>query len=97
VADLRESDSQLDYRVKTLLDDIFADNYKTYISLTSHSGAIGGFLRVLGHVPFSLQTGGVIPVFVKAEKVHGRPLPTHVDPGIPPPTCAAGLMESGNG
>ncbi|KIW08730.1 hypothetical protein, variant [Verruconis gallopava] len=87
VADIRESDSQLDQRIKTLLDDIFTNDKHTYISLTSHSGAIGGFLRVLGHEPFGLQTGGVIPVLVKAERVRGQPPPVKVAPGIPPPTC----------
>jgi hypothetical protein len=29
-------------------------------------------LRVLGHRTFSLSTGAVIPVLVKAEKVHGE-------------------------
>lgn len=89
VADLRESDSQLDHRVKTLLDDVFAHDTNDFISLTSHSGAIAGFLRVLGHERFSLQTGGVIPVLVKCEKVPGRAPPMKIEPGIPPPSCDA--------
>ncbi|KAG8741092.1 hypothetical protein FRC10_003333 [Ceratobasidium sp. 414] len=36
------------------------------ISVTAHSGAIGAALRVLGHRPYSLPTGGVIPVVIKA-------------------------------
>jgi hypothetical protein len=87
LADVRESNSQLDYRVKSLLDDIFTHDPNTFLSFTSHSGAIGGFLRVLGHEPFRLQTGGVIPVLVKVEKVHGRPPPANIEPGTPPPSC----------
>jgi hypothetical protein len=71
-----------------LLDGLFALDTNTFLSLTSHSGAIGGFLRVLGHEAFQLQTGGIIPVLVKAKKVHTRPPPAKTAPGIPPPTCA---------
>ncbi|TLD38691.1 Calcium channel [Venturia nashicola] len=88
VADVRESNSQLDARVKTLLDDIFTNDDHTFISFTSHSGAIGGLLRVLGHIPFSLQTGGVIPVLVKAETVRGTAPSTTIAPGTSAPTCS---------
>lgn len=87
LANLRESDSQLDYRIKGFLDDIFAHDSNAFISLTSHSGAIAGFLRVLGHEPFRLPTGGVVPVLVKGEKIHGTPPPVKIEPGFPPPTC----------
>ncbi|ELU36450.1 hypothetical protein AG1IA_09521 [Rhizoctonia solani AG-1 IA] len=36
------------------------------ISVTAHSGAISSALRVLGHRAYSLPTGGVIPVVIKA-------------------------------
>ena len=65
--EVRESDSDIDARLKKLLDDVFVNDPSTYISFTSHSGAISGLLRVLGHRPFRLSTGSVIPVFVKAE------------------------------
>jgi hypothetical protein len=87
-ADLRESNSHLDARVKTLLDDIFTNDDHTFISFTSHSGALGGVLRVLGHITFSLQTGGVIPVLVKAEKIQGSAPSTSIAPGTPAPTCS---------
>ena len=87
LADLRESDSQVDFRVRGFLDDIFEHDSNTFISLTSHSGAIAGFLRVLGHKPFSLPTGGVIPVLVKAEKKYGQRPPEKIEPGIPAPIC----------
>jgi hypothetical protein len=87
-ADLRESNSYLDARVKTLLDDIFTNDDHTFISFTSHSGALGGVLRVLGHITFSLQTGGVIPVLVKAERIQASAPSTSIAPGTPAPTCS---------
>lgn len=38
------------------------------VSVTSHSGSIRTQLMVLGHRPFAIGTGGMIPVFVKATK-----------------------------
>ncbi|ETI22831.1 hypothetical protein G647_06908 [Cladophialophora carrionii CBS 160.54] len=64
-----ETSTAQDARSKTLLDGIFAADKSTYISFTSHSGEIASLLRVLGHRTFSLSTGAVIPVLVKAEKV----------------------------
>lgn len=88
VSDLRESNSHLDARVKALLDDIFTTDHHTFLSFTSHSGAIGGILRVLGHITFSLQTGGVIPVLVKAETIYGSEPSTTIAPGTSAPTCS---------
>ena len=65
--DIRESDPALDARLKKLLDDIFTHDDSTYISFSSHSGGISALLRDLGHRPFRLWTGGVIPVLVKTE------------------------------
>ena len=56
-------------RMKELLDDIFANDESVFVSLTSHSLAIGSILRVLGHREFRVATGSVIPVLVKAEKI----------------------------
>lgn len=67
--DIRESDPALDARLKKLLDDIFTHDDSTYVSFSTHSGAISALLRNLGHRPFRLQTGGVIPVLVKAETI----------------------------
>ena len=66
-ARVRETDSDTDKRMKTLLDDIFINDGKTFLSLTSHSGAISSMLRVLGHRVFPLVTGSVIPILVKAD------------------------------
>lgn len=39
-----------------------------FISITSHSGSIRTQLLVLGHRPFAIGTGGMIPVLVKATR-----------------------------
>ncbi|CAD0107772.1 unnamed protein product [Aureobasidium uvarum] len=64
-----ESSSAQDYRSKIALDDIFSADDASVISITTHSGETSSLLRVLGHRSFSLVTGAVIPVFVKAETV----------------------------
>ncbi|KAL8931357.1 MAG: hypothetical protein Q9211_007021 [Gyalolechia sp. 1 TL-2023] len=65
----RETDEELDARMEELLDDVFGKDGSTFLSFTSHSGAICSLLRVLGHREFRLVTGGVIPVLVKAKSV----------------------------
>lgn len=62
-----ESDSAHEKRMLTLLDDIFTSDESTWISFTSHSGTISTLLDVIGHRSFSLATGSVVPVLVKAE------------------------------
>ncbi|KAK0353100.1 putative phosphoglycerate mutase pmu1 [Friedmanniomyces endolithicus] len=62
-----ETNAAQDARSKIVLDSIFSSDDHTWISITSHSGEIGSILRVLGHQSFSLSTGAVIPVLVKAE------------------------------
>jgi len=44
-------------------------------------------LEVLGHRAFALETGGVIPVFVKAERVHGKREVPPKEPSASPPLC----------
>lgn len=56
-----------DARSKSVLDDVFANDDHTWVSITSHSGEIRSLLRVLGHREFSLGTGAIIPVLVKAQ------------------------------
>lgn len=62
-----ESDSAHEKRMLELLDDVFTNDDHTWISFTSHSGTIGTILDVIGHQSFSLATGSVIPVLVKAQ------------------------------
>lgn len=85
--DLRESDEHMVARLKALLDDVFVHDSNVFLSLTSHSGAIGAMLQALGHRAFRLQTGGIIPALVKAEKIDGPEPSKSIVPGIPAPTC----------
>lgn len=64
-----ETSSAQDTRSRTIINEIFNDEKAgTYVSITSHSGEIASILRVLGHRTFSLNTGAIIPVLVKAER-----------------------------
>lgn len=54
-------------RINQLFQDIFnAAPQHAVISTTTHSGSIRAALLVLGHRPFTVATGGMIPVFVRA-------------------------------
>jgi broad specificity phosphatase PhoE len=86
--DLRESDSALTARLRELLDDIFSHDESTVISMTSHGGAIAAILRAVGHRPFSLRTGSVIPVLVSADKVNGEKPKMKIEPWTPKPKCS---------
>jgi broad specificity phosphatase PhoE len=70
-ADHRETFAEHDVRTLDLLEDVFQNEAKgaSVVSLTSHSGAIASFLRVVGHRKFGLGTGGMMPVLVKATEV----------------------------
>lgn len=74
-----ETSSAQDVRSKVALDSVFSKDPGVYLSITSHSGEIASLLRVLGHRSFSLNTGAVIPVLVKAETIKG-PAPTTTTP-----------------
>ncbi|EGP90235.1 uncharacterized protein MYCGRDRAFT_91242 [Zymoseptoria tritici IPO323] len=62
-----EDDTAHKKRMLALLDDVFTNDDHTWISFTSHTGTIATLLSVLGHQPFRLSTGAVIPVLIKAE------------------------------
>ncbi|KAM0698406.1 hypothetical protein Q7P36_001873 [Cladosporium allicinum] len=70
-ADHRETFAEHDVRTLDLLEDVFQNEGKgaSVLSLTSHSGAIASFMRVVGHREFRLGTGGMVPVLVKATEV----------------------------
>lgn len=88
-SDQRETNDGMDVRTRVVLDDVFAHDESTWISITSHSGEIASILRVLGHRKFDLATGQAIPVLVKARKVDG-PAPTPTGPAYTTvPTCSA--------
>lgn len=63
-------------RSKAVLDDVFVNDSAVWVSVTSHSGEITQLLTVLGHRPFKLGTGQIIPVLVKAELVDPEPTST---------------------
>lgn len=87
--DYREPVSARNYRLATFLDDVFANEEegKVILSMTSHSGAIGSMLEVLGHRAFRLETGGVIPVVVRAERVEGKREEPPWEPSDGPEMC----------
>ncbi|EFQ89969.1 hypothetical protein PTT_13574 [Pyrenophora teres f. teres 0-1] len=86
-ADYREPASARRYRLGMFLDEVIAEDGGVFLSMTSHSGAIGSLLEVVGHRKFRLETGGVIPIFIKAERVEGpREIPPK-EPSDSPPMC----------
>ncbi|CAI7616537.1 unnamed protein product [Penicillium pancosmium] len=70
-----ETSAAQDVRSTTALNEVFftsaSEKSEAVVSVTAHSGEISSILRVLGHRTFSLSTGAVIPVLVKAEKKGG--------------------------
>ncbi len=88
-----ETPSSQDVRSRTVLDDIFAHDHNTYISVTSHSGEIASILRVLNHRAFSLSTGAVIPVLVRAETID-RKVSTTTQPWTTSAHCTASPISS---
>lgn len=106
-ADYREPASARRYRLATFLDDIFASEASdseasdgqggnVFLSLTSHSGAIASILEAVGHRSFKLETGGVIPVFLKAERVEGKREVPEKEPSEAPPMCDEPPVVEGN-
>ncbi|KAJ5637504.1 hypothetical protein N7490_007383 [Penicillium lividum] len=67
-----ETSAAQDVRSATVLDEVFftsaSSKKDSFVSVTSHSGEISSILRVVGHRTFSLNTGAVIPVLVRAER-----------------------------
>ena len=70
-----ETQTAQNLRSKTILDQLFQTDGNTFLSITTHSGEGASLLQVLNHIPFSLSTGAVIPILVKAETISG-PGPT---------------------
>lgn len=92
-----ETDSSHQKRELELLDDIFSSDDNTWISFTSHSGTIGTILQVLGHRTFSLATGSIIPVLVKAEYLPASSAPaTTISPFTTSTWCHNGPPITSN-
>lgn len=60
-AEHRETHEEHDVRTTEMLRELFERDAGTYLSLTSHSGAIASLLRVVGHQEFRLGTGESLP------------------------------------
>jgi hypothetical protein len=91
-----ETSGAQDIRSAEALGEVFFDSSskkESFISITSHSGEISSILRVLGHRTFSLNTGAVIPVLVKAEKVSKLTATTSV-PWTVSPHCTEPPVSS---
>ncbi|KAL4076311.1 histidine phosphatase superfamily [Scleroderma citrinum] len=58
--DIRETCNDIDVRAKEVLDMIFECDTEHFISITAHGGFIKAFLRVTGHLEWSLPPGVVI-------------------------------------
>lgn len=91
-----ETDEHQLERSKTVLDDIFTHDTATWISITSHSGEISSLLKALGHRSFSLSTGQIIPVLVKAEmkRVDSQPATTTAAGFTSEATCTSPPITS---
>lgn len=82
-----ETSSAQDVRSATALGDVFfagSTKEEAFVSVTAHSGEISSILRVVGHRSFSLKTGAVIPVLIKAQKVQVNTSTTAVSWTISP-------------
>jgi hypothetical protein len=92
-SDMNESEEAQRARAKAVLDDVFATDAATWISVTAHSGVITKLLEQLGHRSFRLSTGQIIPVLVKAEVE--QPTPTSTFPAyVPSATCTVPPVTS---
>ncbi|BEJ15090.1 hypothetical protein CspHIS471_0408570 [Cutaneotrichosporon sp. HIS471] len=61
-----ETEPQRAVRMRMALNELFARDARTFISITAHSGVINAFFNAIGHTPFQVQTGGFVPVVIKA-------------------------------
>lgn len=69
----RETTAELNMRTQRFIDFLFNSDWDSppqerdvYISITTHSEAIRSILNIVGHRPFKISDGGMIPVLVKA-------------------------------
>jgi len=89
-----ETPTSQDARTTVVLDDVFSTDSSTYISITTHSGEMASLFRVLNHQVFSLKTGAVIPVLVKATKKDGKAPTTTIMPWTTISTCSVAPATS---
>ncbi|KAK4102360.1 hypothetical protein N658DRAFT_495710 [Parathielavia hyrcaniae] len=60
-------------RKRRLLEDVFANDKSTFVSLTTHSYAISAILEVVGAPHFRVSERAINPLLIKAEEVEGEP------------------------
>lgn len=65
----RETNEEMQARLKLFLENLFETDSATYVSVTCHAGVIRNMLAVLGHRKWFLQTGGMVPVVVLREEI----------------------------
>lgn len=64
----RETNEEMQERLRLFLENLFETDSATYVSITCHAGVIRNMLAVLGHRKWFLQTGGMVPVVVLREE-----------------------------
>ncbi|KAK4705994.1 hypothetical protein P7C70_g195, partial [Phenoliferia sp. Uapishka_3] len=67
-ADWREAHADVDVRIRKALDEIFATDQSTVISITAHDGVLRSILATVNHRPIFMPVAGVIPILVKAQQ-----------------------------
>lgn len=92
--DTQEDDGAKVLRARQFLDDLFASDENTYISVTAHSGVGSAILSAIGHRSFKLATGAIIPLVVRRESILGFTPPTStfsisIGPSGTAPACSA--------
>ncbi|KAK3303628.1 histidine phosphatase superfamily [Chaetomium strumarium] len=65
--DVRETLLEHAARVEGFLDDLFANDGETVVSVTAHSGTIHALYAAIGHEEVRVAPGGIVPVLIKAE------------------------------
>ncbi|KAJ8105662.1 hypothetical protein ONZ43_g7338 [Nemania bipapillata] len=61
----RETESDVEYRVKTLLDDVFSASDASILSFTAHSGLIHGLHAITKHRDVWIAPGAMVPLLIK--------------------------------
>lgn len=69
---VRETDADVERRVRLLLDDVFGASNAGLISFTAHSGLVHGLHAVTGHPDVWLAPGALVPFFIRATRIQGK-------------------------
>lgn len=55
--------------MQEFLEELFRDNVATFVSLTTHSGALRALYKAIGHPDVWVAAGAVVPIVVRARGV----------------------------